>query len=129
MLLWFCKYVIHRPRQIENENKHHKVDQSASVIAQHIVQAVKRDRQVSHDSEHFRVKCETPLSAGLALSIHQATRSKELMLPQGIGLQFILQFSIRDRRCNSQPRKRNHPHKWLLSSCVNGPKLGYVVCS
>ena len=53
--------------------------QSASIIAQHFVQAYKSDKQVQNNSGNYRMKHETPFTTGLALSVHHAARSKSLI--------------------------------------------------
>ena len=84
LLSLFCKQVIHGIGVIQSEHRHSSIDQSASILAQHMIQAFKSDKQVQHkpkqrDSD-FRNRCETPLSVGLALDVHKNTRSKELVL-------------------------------------------------
>ena len=41
---------------INDEQKNEKIEQSASIIAQHFVQAYKSDKQISQQSEKFRTK-------------------------------------------------------------------------
>ena len=83
ILYCFCKHVIQGTGKIQTERRETSLNQSASIIAQHFVQAYKSDRQISHkpknDECDFRYQSEMPLSAGLALSIHKATRSKSLI--------------------------------------------------
>uniref|UniRef100_UPI00358E46A4 uncharacterized protein n=1 Tax=Myxine glutinosa TaxID=7769 RepID=UPI00358E46A4 len=83
LLYTFCKHAIQGSRPIQTERRRTSVDQSASVLAQHFVQAYKSDRQVSFTPKYlgsdFRNLCETPLSVGLALDVHKNTRSKTLV--------------------------------------------------
>ena len=75
--------MIQGTEKIHTERRETSLSQSASIIAQHFVQVCKSDRQISHkpknDECDFRYQSETPFSAGLALSIHKATRSKSLI--------------------------------------------------
>jgi len=68
---------------LSDVNKEEFIDQSASLLVQHVVGAFKSDRQVSYKSPSqdgaFRQQNETPLSVGLALDIHKTTRSKSLV--------------------------------------------------
>ena len=64
---------------INDEQKNDKIEQNASIIAQSFVQVYKSDKQISHQSETFCTKRETPLTADLAWTVHHATRSKLLI--------------------------------------------------
>ena len=58
-------------------------DKSASLLAQHMVQVLKTDRQVSYKPKnqdaHFVVTKETRLSIAVPLTIHKKTRSKQFV--------------------------------------------------
>ena len=81
MVQTFCKFAIQGTRTLGDVNKEESIDQSASLLVQHLVEA--SNRQVSYKSPSqggaFRQQRETPLSVGLALDIHKTTRSKSLV--------------------------------------------------
>ena len=55
---------------------------SIIVVSQQIIQNFKTDRQVTYQPQSnigFRNRVETPLSVGLALTVHKKTRSKDLV--------------------------------------------------
>ena len=79
LLAWFCKYLLQGPKQIKNLHKQDKVGKNVSAVAQHIVQAFRSNRQITHDSDNFRVFRETPLSIGTSLYVHRKFRSKLLV--------------------------------------------------
>ena len=83
MVQTYCKFAIQGTRTLGDVNKEESIDQSASLLGQHLVGAFKSDRQVSYKSPSqggaFRQQRETPLSVGLALDIHKTTRSKSLV--------------------------------------------------
>ena len=78
LLLWFCNYLIHGPSKIKNDQKKKIAKKNASVIAQHIVQSFRSDRQMMQGGEHFRRVRETPLSVGSSLFARLKFRSKLL---------------------------------------------------
>ena len=78
LLLWFCNYLIHGPSKIKNDQKKKIAKKNASVIAQHIVQSFRSDRQMKQGGEHFRRVRETPLSVGSSLFARLKFRSKLL---------------------------------------------------
>ncbi len=54
------------------------VEQSAKIIGQHIIQAMKTDRQIlNKDSSSVRTTIETPLAVGLSMTSYHAHRSKK----------------------------------------------------
>ena len=79
LLNWFVGQLLHGRKTVKNAEKQKKIRQSTSVVSQHIVQEVKTDRQIVHNSENFRMTRETPLGIGLQLAIYQECRSKHLI--------------------------------------------------
>ena len=115
LLLWFCRYVIQGPKHIRNEQKQNKMEQSASIIAQHFVQAYKSDKQVQRDSGNYRMKHETPFTTGLALSVHHATRSKSLICKlQALQCAITYTKVLEIENAISNHVKENIVKKWLL---------------
>ena len=78
LLLWFCNYLLHGPRKIKNVQKEDKSTKSASIVSQHIMQSVRTNRQMSHDSKEFRTYRETPFAVGNAIFARVRFRSKLL---------------------------------------------------
>ena len=78
-----CKHIIQGTRIIETKKRKDLLDRSASLLAQHMVQALKTDRQVSYEpknqSANFGITKEAPLSVAVPLTIHKKTRSKQLV--------------------------------------------------
>ena len=78
-----CKHIIQGTRRIETKKRKDLLDRSASLLAQHMVQALKTDRQLSYEaknqSANFGITKETPLSVAVPLTIHKKTRSKQLV--------------------------------------------------
>ena len=73
ILYSFCKHVIQGTGKIQTERRETSLNQSASIIAQHFVQAYKSDRQISHEPKNdecdFRYQSETLLSAGHKIQV------------------------------------------------------------
>ena len=78
-----CKHIIQGTRRIETKKRKDLLDRSASLLAHHMVQALKTDRQVSYEpknqSANFGIIKETPLSVAVPLTIHKKTSSKQLV--------------------------------------------------
>ena len=73
-----CKHIIQGTRRIETKKRKDLLDRSASLLARHMVHALKTDRQVSYEpknqSANFGITKETPLSVAVPLTIHKKTR-------------------------------------------------------
>ena len=87
-----CKHMIQGTRRIETNKRKDLLDRSASLLAQHMVQALKTDRQVSYEPENqsanFGITKETPLSVAVPLTVHKKTRSKQLVQLLSVCLSF-----------------------------------------
>ena len=83
MLDAFCKHVVQGTHRVKTIIREESANQSASILAQHFIQAFKSDRQISYKPTNanstFRHNFETPISVGLALDVHKSTRSSILV--------------------------------------------------
>ena len=70
-----CQHIIQGTQKIDSEKRESVSDKSASLLAQHMVQALKTDRQVSYkpknENTNFVVTKKTPLSVAVPLTIHK----------------------------------------------------------
>ena len=70
-----CKHIIQGTQRIETNKRKHLLERSASLLAQHMVESLKSDRQVScepkNQSANFGITKETPLSVAVPLIIHK----------------------------------------------------------
>ena len=78
-----CKHIIQGTRRIETKKRKDLLDRCASLLAQHMVQALKTDPKASYEpmnqSANFGITKETSLSVAVPLTIHKKTRSKQLV--------------------------------------------------
>ena len=77
-------------------------------MAQHFVQAIKSDKQISYnpkkENSDFKSHIETPLSVGIAMDIHTSTRSKSIVSDLesfGVGISHKKLMSIEDSIANN----------------------------
>jgi len=105
MVQTFCKFAIQGTRTLGDVNKEESIDQSASLLVQHLG-AFKSDRQVSYKNTSqggaFRQQRETPLSVGLALDIHKTTRSKSRRCMSSHRNMALREWSAKNNTMNSQ---------------------------
>lgn len=82
-LMSFLKWVLVGAKsRVITDEQDDSVSKSAKLISQHIMTNLKTDRQARYKARadtHVSSKRETPLSIGLALSVHKRTRSKNLI--------------------------------------------------
>ena len=83
LLKTFCRQAVQGIGRVKSTDREQSVNQSASVLAQHFVEAYRSDRQVSYNTINangaFRQHLESPLSVGPVLDVHKNTRSKTLV--------------------------------------------------
>ena len=104
----FCKNVIKGTRKIKTETRDSSVHVSSSILAQHFVQAIKSDKQISYnpkkENSDFKSHIETPLSVGIAMDIHTSTMSNPIVSDLecfGVGISHKKLMSIEDSIANN----------------------------
>ena len=108
LLQTFCKTIIMGTRKIKTDQLTSAINMSSSILAQHIIQSCKTDRQTSYsplkESSTFRCNVETPLSVDISLDFHSRTRSKDLVSKLkdiNIGVSYKKLMSIENCVANS----------------------------
>ena len=82
-LLWMLKWIIQGDTAILTESRSREIHVTSENLTQMIIQAHKTNRQIKHKvpscTSLFRSRIETPLTLGLSLHIHHATRRKQVL--------------------------------------------------
>ena len=125
------KWIIIGPNEtIEHERRQLSIHRAVSSVSQILMQSVKTKRQVQYkptESDYgMRETIETPLSVGLALEVHQKTRSKdliEILSSMNLCVNYKRAMNLKDAIANEIKSKVSKRDNVYVPSCISQSEL------